>query len=739
MPLQLDGQLTLTPLPTAGPSGMKRAMLLRLSEESLDALSADLASGKYPQVHFQFDGTPAITIGDQLYPLAGSRENYEHELYRRAINTRTPSGLRMFGKVTGAFRVHHQDVTARAQEKLRNSTLVAEQKKSERHTLYIDEAVDPRTVVNGKRKKANASLGDKAVNRLATTKEARTTSASASNPSHAGASSSSVLATTRIVTSRAAEVEHPPRPSVPARPKLAKNAGAPPPRSTRDGEILTSTFRGGILTKDAKKPAAKAAKDKPSAADNAAPKASSSKAKLAARDWDGEPDDLPLAITTRTAGVAKTANGNARSSITGSSTSAVGRSRDSASGTPLAKARESANGTPTKKMNGQSSSAAPTAAMALANAIAAASSSSSASAVAATKKAAQPDSAKRKRALDDDDDDYLGPGAKKPAAKSAQKGAQKTALKSAQDSPPAAKRKRPADDDEFTVGPSRKQSLASEAGTIKRKRALANDDDEYEGPGAVKKRKSIATSATSLTAERTTASRPALNGTAKKLAATTTTKKEPSRSPNLAPPQPVAPPPAPPVTRLPRANDEPTLAKTLRFKKDTKVEKVEKVEIATPNTSASSISVKAETPANGLSRRRSTPTFTSTEDEEEAEEGELRPAKKKSKVAHSRKPAPPQKPVITWRPEPLPSDHTKLRSRYHATYVEYTSDLYLFAKQRDLLNRRLERPDGATADSDSEVLGEEELEKVKQKHVQVVDELSQIRKLLETPAQKAAS
>lgn len=68
MPLQLDGQLTLSSAPTVGSSGPKRAMLVRLTEDSLDALSAELGAGKYPPVQFDFSGTPVCRLAARTAP-----------------------------------------------------------------------------------------------------------------------------------------------------------------------------------------------------------------------------------------------------------------------------------------------------------------------------------------------------------------------------------------------------------------------------------------------------------------------------------------------------------------------------------------------------------------------------------------------------------------------------------------------------------------------------------------------
>ncbi|KZW00239.1 hypothetical protein EXIGLDRAFT_166958 [Exidia glandulosa HHB12029] len=693
MPLNFDGQVALSSQPTAGSTGLKRAMLVRLSEESLDALSADLALGKYPDVKFEFGRTPGITIGDQVFPLLAQHENAPHELYRRrsaAVTTSTrpppaPGGLRIFGTVTGSFRVQRgTELTKRAQDKLRDTTALAEQEKGKRHAIFLDSVEPPTTT---KKRKVATGAQDNGTSKPASSRDSRRVQPSTSTPLSSAPPSAASIShkASRVAPSRAAELDARPSSSV-ARPKLAKTAAAPPMRS-RDGETLTSTFRGGVLARETKdkKPVAKGSNDK-FAADAPPPKASSSKMK-SAKDWDGEPDDIPLAMVAKgSVGGAKTANGRVGITSSASSTSvALAKARETA-GTPSgSKARESLPGSGRKtgltNGSGHSSVQHPV------NGSAAASARPSA---ASSRKTTQECiNAKRKRPIDDGDDEYA-PGSRKPTQKTTQK---TTVQKPAHDAAPA-----------------------------KRKRAIDDGDEEYLGPGSAKKRKSVAP---------TVVEPPAPS----KLSNGVTVKKEPviiKKSPRPSPVPTPAPAPPPPVTRLPNAHADRQLA-GLKFKKEEK----KPVLLPTPDTSMTSVNLHPSLPArpsmtsNGSSsrmRRRSTPQFTSDEDDDdEAEEGEVRPAKK-SKTAHAA--AASTVPATTWRPQtPLPTDHAALRARYSETYVEYTSCQHVLAMQRHLLTRRIELEDGEV--DSAEMMDETALEKFKAHHALVVEELQNIRKVLE--------
>lgn len=710
MPLNFDGQVALSSQPTAGSTGLKRAMLVRLSEESLDALSADLALGKYPDVKFEFGRTPVraqshaaappsdparwlgpqgITIGDQVFPLLAQHENAPHELYRRRSATVTastrpppaPGGLRIFGTVTGSFRVQRgTELTKRAQDKLRDTTALAEQEKGKRHAIFLDSVEPPTTT---KKRKVATGAQDNSTSKPASSRDSRRAQPSTSTPLSSAPPSAASIShkASRVAPSRAAELDARPSSSV-ARPKLAKTAAAPPMRS-RDGETLTSTFRGGVLSRETKdkKPVAKGSNDK-FAADAPPPKASSSKMK-SAKDWDGEPDDIPLAMVAKgSVGGAKTANGRVGITSSASSTSvALAKARETG-GTPSgSKARESLPGSGRK--TGLTNGSGHASVQHPVNGSAAAPARPSA---ASSRKTTQETiNAKRKRPMDDGDDEYA-PGSRKPTQKTTQK---TTVQKPAHDAAPA-----------------------------KRKRAIDDGDEEYLGPGSGKKRKSVAP---------TVVEPPAPS----KLSNGVTVKKEPvviKKSPRPSPvPTPTSAPPPPPVTRLPNAHADRQLA-GLKFKKEEK-----KPVLPTPDNSLihPSLPARPSMTSNGSGsrmRRRSTPQFTSDEDDDdEAEEGEVRPAKK-SKTAHAAVAS--TVPATTWRPQtPLPTDHAALRARYSETYVEYTSCQHVLAMQRHLLTRRIELEDGEV--DSAEMMDETALEKFKAHHALVVEELQNIRKVLE--------
>jgi len=269
----------------------------------------------------------------------------------------------------------------------------------------------------------------------------------------------------------------------------------------------------------------------------------------------------------------------------------------------------------------------------------------------------------------------------------------------------------------------------------KRKRPVDDGDDDYEGPGA-KKRRSLGSKSTS-----TSTAVKTLN--AKKSTASLV-KKE-----SISPPTPPAAE-LPPVVKLARATDEPQLAKGLKFKKQRKTEEVPA--LLTPPVSMDALAPLAHKPAvsNGTvsaavnghvnghrpspamspSRtRRGTPTFTSTEDEtsddDEAEEGEVRPVKKR-KIARPSSSRPPQ---AIWKPlDALPKNEDALRLRYVETYAEFTSLGKTFASQRYLNMRQLQGDESSVADWEAaETLDEDALLRLKARHGLVCAELTKIQ------------
>ncbi|KAH7108242.1 hypothetical protein BKA62DRAFT_681605 [Auriculariales sp. MPI-PUGE-AT-0066] len=597
MPLENDGQILLNP--ATGNGDLKRAMLVRFTEESLEALCSQITNSdpklQFPLVQFTFQGArQGIEIGDRFFPVTASGERDPQELYRRQVKG-ARSDLRHAGSVTGTFNVKNGEVTERTRTKAHDRTVQAESEKSKRQTMLLSAAPE---LPAGKKRKVSqtneATPTPSAFDRLTAVKDSARPS-----PRPSGSAPVSTTGAARPAQPAARSISSQPgsRPG----PKLNKSAAAAPT----------------IRSRDAKKPGTSKAKVKD--------------------ESSGEPDDLPLAITakklTKTAGVSSSrASGSA-------APPAVAIKRETAATPSLATSKSRDLHQDVKKPVAVSGSSAP----------------SSTSRPSTTSKKQTTDPAKRKRPTDGDDEEYEGPGAKKRKA---------------------------------TVGVA------------------------------------VPTATKTLTGKKS---------------ATTLMKKESGSPPTPPPPQ------LPPTIKLARATDEPTLAPGLKFKKHRKTEETSMPLTPPVSTTALATTVNKPATTNGSANghyqastpgsstqsrpRRNTPTFTSTEDEgsdeDEAEEGEVRPAKKRKVGRPSSSSRPPQ---AIWKPlDVLPAAHDALRLRYAETYAEFTSLGKTFAAQR-YLNMRQLQDDGKVADWEAaETLDEDALLRLKTRHTQVCAELSKIK------------
>ncbi|KAJ3502295.1 hypothetical protein NLJ89_g8958 [Agrocybe chaxingu] len=137
MPLPTDTTLSLLAYPRPDFSKPKKAMLVRLSTETLEALES------LPPVQFEFGDSPGIYIGDAYFPMNHLEEKSATELYLRSSSgakktTTTP--LKLHANVIGKFAVERE--LADVRERIRESTQVATDQRNRPTTKFIDAPPD---------------------------------------------------------------------------------------------------------------------------------------------------------------------------------------------------------------------------------------------------------------------------------------------------------------------------------------------------------------------------------------------------------------------------------------------------------------------------------------------------------------------------------------------------------------------------------------------------------------------
>ncbi|CAA7263200.1 unnamed protein product [Cyclocybe aegerita] len=137
MPLPTDTTLSLLAYPRPDFSKPKKAMLVRLSTETLGALES------LPPVQFEFGDSPGIYIGDAYFPMNHLEEKSATELYLRSSSgakktTTTP--LKLHANVIGKFAVERE--LADIRDKIRESTQVATDQRNRPTTKFIDAPPD---------------------------------------------------------------------------------------------------------------------------------------------------------------------------------------------------------------------------------------------------------------------------------------------------------------------------------------------------------------------------------------------------------------------------------------------------------------------------------------------------------------------------------------------------------------------------------------------------------------------
>ncbi|KAH0828047.1 hypothetical protein J3R83DRAFT_3697 [Lanmaoa asiatica] len=150
MPLPDSTPLSLQVSSNAVQSKPKRAMIVRMSAETLDALEA---FPNHPPMSFEFGDNPGIYIGDTFFPMRPQKESSPHELYLRAASIAKPMApLKLYANVIGKFMVERQ-LGDKVTDKVRQQTIVAKQQHMERKAILLDQPPIPVPgAKNGKRK-----------------------------------------------------------------------------------------------------------------------------------------------------------------------------------------------------------------------------------------------------------------------------------------------------------------------------------------------------------------------------------------------------------------------------------------------------------------------------------------------------------------------------------------------------------------------------------------------------------
>ncbi|KAN0114124.1 hypothetical protein V8E52_007100 [Russula decolorans] len=113
----------------------KRAMIIRMSEQTLEALAAYPA---HPPLQFEFGDTPGIHIESTFFPMRGVQESTPHELYlRSALASKVNAPLKLYADIAGKFHVE-RELNGKAESKVQQSTADARKTKTERRIVLLD-------------------------------------------------------------------------------------------------------------------------------------------------------------------------------------------------------------------------------------------------------------------------------------------------------------------------------------------------------------------------------------------------------------------------------------------------------------------------------------------------------------------------------------------------------------------------------------------------------------------------
>ncbi|KAF8632701.1 hypothetical protein AX17_004773 [Amanita inopinata Kibby_2008] len=119
-------------------SNPKQAILIRLSTETLDTLEANPDAMKV-----DFRDNPILWIGASKFVLNAAKENLHHELYLRATSaTKKNAPLKLHANVIGKFQVERQ-LDNEFRTRLRQSTRSLQEQRQERTIIQLDPPTQP--------------------------------------------------------------------------------------------------------------------------------------------------------------------------------------------------------------------------------------------------------------------------------------------------------------------------------------------------------------------------------------------------------------------------------------------------------------------------------------------------------------------------------------------------------------------------------------------------------------------
>lgn len=138
LPVAVNGTISLLGSARQGDAPQpltKRAMIIRMSEETLEALAAYPA---HPPLQFEFGDSPGIHIGSTFFPMQGAQESTPHELYlRSALASKINAPLKLYADIAGKFIVG-RELNGKAESKVHQSTADAQKSKSGGRIRVLD-------------------------------------------------------------------------------------------------------------------------------------------------------------------------------------------------------------------------------------------------------------------------------------------------------------------------------------------------------------------------------------------------------------------------------------------------------------------------------------------------------------------------------------------------------------------------------------------------------------------------
>ncbi|KAI1795641.1 hypothetical protein LXA43DRAFT_730643 [Ganoderma leucocontextum] len=177
----------------------KKAMLIRMSQETFEALEGGENQGK---VEFDFGKTLGLYIGNTFYPVTPNQENTIHEMYIRVQTAAKPNiPLKPYATVVGKFIVDRQ-LGEKVEETVRDRTLEAAKQRTERKAIFLDNPPD--LSYHGSKAKGKKHAGSASRTSIHSTSYVSSPKApplpSSSSRTSGLASSTSVMATTDRAT-----------------------------------------------------------------------------------------------------------------------------------------------------------------------------------------------------------------------------------------------------------------------------------------------------------------------------------------------------------------------------------------------------------------------------------------------------------------------------------------------------------------------------------------------------------